>query len=94
MEVPNLSGPEARDDSLWSIRGRSMHAVKLRRAVAKVKRDRFREFRTRRHEDFSEGRSGVWFQKSKESTAQVLNQMPVGGRAGLEEELSAFQREY
>jgi len=93
-EVPDFMGPEYGDDSLWSIKGRGLYAQRLRRAVVEVKRERFKEFRTRRYEDFSEGRAGVWFQKSKESTAQVLNQMPVGGGTGLRGGLSAYQEEY
>jgi len=93
-EVPDFSGPEFGDDSLWSFKGRCVYRARLRRAVVKVKRERFKEFSTRRYEDFSEGRAGVWFQKSKERTTQVLNQMPVGGGVGLAGGLAAFQEEY
>ena len=47
-EVPDFSGPEFVDDSLWSIKGRCVYRARLRRAVVKVKRERFKEFSTRR----------------------------------------------
>ena len=83
-EVPDRVGPEVAEDSLWSVKGRNVFMRSPGRAVVKVRGERFKEFSQGRYEELSEGRAGVWFQKAKESTTRVLNQMPVGGGAWLE----------
>ena len=94
VEIPGRVSTEGAADGFWSAKIRSAYMGKLVSAAAKVRGERFKEFREERYKDFSEGWSGVWFQKAKEKTARVLNQMPVGGGVGLEGGLEAFQRQY
>ena len=78
-EIPDHARQEGAADSLWSSKGRDAFRLEINKAVAKIRGERVKEFQEERFKDFSEGRSGVWFQKSKESKARVLNQVPVGG---------------
>ena len=91
-EIPDRVGQEGVADSLWSTKGRDAYWRMLNRAVAKIRGERREEFREERFKDFSDGHSGVWFQKSRESKARVLNQVPVGESAGKEGVMEAFQK--